>query len=142
MRERSKLVRLGLSSLILKRVGIHTIKTQLVRRRLLAQCAVVRNLVPRDMWRNSWRGARKLVDHTAILQLFMNAARLAGTGKASKPCAPCAHTPGGNGHRISHGANGHCFDINAASLQLAGQCRVIFVMRGHRFCVLSGDEIC
>ena len=126
---------------ILEGVGIHRIEGEIMGRRLLAQRAIVRDLVPGDMRRDRGGRSGELVDDAAILDLVEDVPGLARPRKARETGAASAHPPGRHRDGIIHRPLCHRFDIDPASCELAAKRRMVLSQMRFLFAVLLGDEI-
>ena len=64
-----------------------------------AQRGIVIAGIPGQVQRDTRRSAGERVDDAAVLELFKDVARLAGTGEAGEARAAGAHAPGRQGDR-------------------------------------------
>src|SRR5437879_628347 len=92
----------------------------------LAQVADIVWFVPRDMQRYCRGRANQFENGPAVFQLFINVARFAMSGEASKAGPPSADSPRWNGNAKSFGFRYQVFDVNIPPPQLFAEMFVIF----------------
>nr|GEU28680.1 hypothetical protein [Tanacetum cinerariifolium] len=129
-RQAAVFVAVLLARLILEGVGVDGVEIQAVGLRLLAQGLRIRHLIPREVQRHTRRGARELMDHAAVVQLFEHVARLSAAGKTRKARAARAGAPAGQRDRELLRLRGQRLDVDAAARQDAGQRRVVLLQVG------------
>src|SRR5690606_8652981 len=92
VRQRSVAIAVLLTRRVLERVGIDCVEAQSERGGALAQRARLADLVPREMRRHARRDAAQLLHDRAILELLVEAGRLARDRKAREARAADADT--------------------------------------------------
>src|SRR5215469_9950696 len=125
-RQRASGVTVELPRLVLKRVGIHRIKAQAKRGRLLAQYCVVIDLVPRKMQRHARRHRAKPMNYTTVLEFLVNVGWFTRKREPCKTSAPAPQTPAGNSNREARDASFDGVDVHPAPRELTAEA-VIFV---------------
>ena len=140
VRERPKFIGMLLAKLILKRVGIHGIKTKAIFGSFGFQRFRV-CLVPRYMQRDSRRCGSQLVNNSAIIKLIEYVAWFAAPRKTRKPCAACANTPRRNGNAESGDFGFDRINGNTTPIKPFAKTFVVTLECWFKSCVFSTDHI-
>ncbi len=135
------LVGMDLAGLVLKGVGIDRIEAQVQAFGLFAQGPVVADLVPGEMRRNPGRDPAKLLDHPAVLKLFVDIGGLTGDRELgeARPAAPRA--PGRQGERKAAHLGLDSVDILAPPVQGAAKAVVLILHRRQQAGVVALDLV-
>src|SRR5262245_29821809 len=140
MGDAAELVRVGLSGLILERVGVHGVEAEAETFAVLAQRIDIAHTIPWKMQRDRRRRAGELLDHRAVLELVEDVARLARAGEAREARAARAHAPRRQSDAELADARGDALDVEIAPAERAAECLVILLQRRQGGLVLCGDE--
>src|SRR5206468_4019867 len=100
----------------------------------------IRGFVPGDVQRNGRCGADEFKDCGAVLEFFVNLARLTRYRETCEARPSCSHTPRRNCHAKGLRSRGEILDVDVLPMQFLGQILVIFGDVCYGFPVVFSNE--